>query len=334
MIQDSVKPVATTLWLLLLLIGSRESVWADDAKSLFREYSNRIYQIRIIDRSSGKQASIGSGFLITAEGLLITNYHVISDYAHQPERFNVEFVTHDGQQGALSLINIDVVNDLALLKLDVAPGYFIELADSLPAHGESIYSIGNPHDIGWTVIPGTYNGIAAYSFYERIHFSGSVNPGMSGGPLFTGDGNIVGLVTRVVTSTGDGQTVQGVGFALPTDRILAVAERIISAGTDFPRPDFGVVDERTLSDFVAGQIGVDRTEGTFLVEISRVGGLAQAGLRPGDIILSLNGFPLTSDSPYLNVLQELEPGQPVDVVYVDQEGDEHSVEVIPVLRTR
>jgi serine protease Do len=242
MIQDSVKPVATTLWLLLLLIGSRESVWADDAKSLFREYSNRIYQIRIIDRSSGKQASIGSGFLITAEGLLITNYHVISDYAHQPKRFNVEFVTHDGQQGALSLINIDVVNDLALLKLDVTPGYFIELADSLPAHGESIYSIGNPHDIGWTVIPGTYNGIAAYSFYERIHFSGSVNPGMSGGPVLNDSGRVIGV--NVATAGNQ------LSFLVPLNRVAAFVQT--SSETEF--------DVATGRDAIAQQLRTNQRE--------------------------------------------------------------------------
>ena len=137
--------------------------WAQDAKALFSEYSDRIYQVRIIDRSSGKQAGLGSGFLINAEGFLVTNYHVVSAFTNHPDRFNVEYVRNDGEKGSLTLVNLDVVNDLALLKLDQSPGYFIELANTLPSHGELIYSIGNPHDLCWTVSPGTYNGITAHS---------------------------------------------------------------------------------------------------------------------------------------------------------------------------
>lgn len=186
-------------------------VSAQDAKALFSEYSNRIYQVRIIDRSSGKQAGLGSGFLINADGFIVTNYHVISEFTDHPERYNVEFVRHNGEKGPLSLIKLDVVNDLALLRLDKAPSYFIELASSLPAHGESIYSIGNPHDLGWTVIPGTYNGIAAHSVYERIHFSGSVNPGMSGGPVLNQAGQVIGV--NVATSGNQ------VSFLVPLNRL-------------------------------------------------------------------------------------------------------------------
>ena len=166
---------------------------AQDATELFSEYSDRIYQVRIVDRVSGKQAGLGSGFLISADGLLVTNYHVVSEYTDHPERYDVEFVRLNGEKGPLTLAKIDVVNDLALLRLDQAPGYFIELASKLPAHGEAIYSIGNPHDLGWTVIPGTYNGITARSIYERIHFSGSVNPGMSGGPVLNQAGQVIGV---------------------------------------------------------------------------------------------------------------------------------------------
>lgn len=199
------------------MAATQHTAWAQDAESLFSEYSNRIYQIRIIDRSSGKQAALGSGFLISADGLIITNYHVVAEFANHPERYGVEFVHHNGDKGSLSLVNLDVVNDLALLRRDQAPGYFLRLASALPAHGESIYSIGNPHDLGWTVIPGTYNGIAAYSVYERIHFSGSVNPGMSGGPVL----NAAGAVIGVNVATAGNQ----LSFLVPLNRLTAFIAR-------------------------------------------------------------------------------------------------------------
>jgi serine protease Do len=189
------------------------TAWAQDAKSLFSEYGNRIYQIRIIDRNSGKQAGLGSGFLVDADGHVITNYHVISAYTHHPDRFDIEFVSHAGDKGALALVNLDVINDLALLQLSDPPDYFIKLADQLPEHGEAIYSIGNPHDLGWTVIPGTYNGIAAHSVYERIHFSGSVNPGMSGGPVLNSRGKVIGV--NVATAGNQ------LSFLVPLNRLTA-----------------------------------------------------------------------------------------------------------------
>jgi serine protease Do len=199
------------------------TAWAQDAKSLFSEYGNRIYQIRIIDRSSGKQAGLGSGFVVDTAGHVITNYHVISAYTHHPDRFDIEFVSHAGDKGALTLVNLDVINDLALLRLKDPPEYFIELADELPEHGEAIYSIGNPHDLGWTVIPGTYNGIAAHSVYERIHFSGSVNPGMSGGPVLNSRGNVIGV--NVATAGNQ------LSFLVPLNRLSAFIEK--SATSNF-----------------------------------------------------------------------------------------------------
>jgi len=195
----------------VFLTATTATALAQDAQSLFSEYSNRIYQVRIIDRASGKQAGLGSGFLISADGFVVTNYHVVSEFTDHPERYAVEFVSHNGEHGPLSLIKLDIVNDLALLRLDEAPGYFIELATALPAHGEAIYSIGNPHDLGWTVIPGTYNGITAHSFYQRIHFSGSVNPGMSGGPVLNQSGQVIGV--NVATAGNQ------VSFLVPLNRL-------------------------------------------------------------------------------------------------------------------
>ena len=210
-------------------------VQAEDAESLFSEYSNRIYQIRIIDRNSGKRAGLGSGFLVDANGLVVTNYHVVSAYADRPERYDVEYVRHDGHKGPLSLVDIDVVNDLALLRLLNPPGYFVELADALPAHGESIYSIGNPHDLGWTVVPGTYNGIAANSFYERIHFSGSVNPGMSGGPVLNSAGKVIGVN---VASAGN-----QLSFLVPLNRLAAFIERSSETELDIVSIDDVIADQ-------------------------------------------------------------------------------------------
>ena len=154
---------------------------------------------------------------ISHDGMVVTNYHVISEYTSHPGRYRIEYVSFDKSRGELSLVDIDVINDLAILKREDFLGAYLDLADSLPFQGESIYSLGNPHDLGLTVVPGTYNGIASQSLYERIHFSGSINPGMSGGPVLNSEGKVIG----VNVSTAGNQ----ISFLVPLDRLSALIER-------------------------------------------------------------------------------------------------------------
>lgn len=206
--------------LFLLMLGAGivpRLTAAQDATALFTEYSNRIYQIRIIEQASGKQAALGSGFQVSYDGLVVTNYHVISEYTSHPDRYRVEYVATDGSTGELSLVDIDVISDLALLQRAEGFGSYLELAPNLPLQGESIYSLGNPHDLGLTVVPGTYNGIASHSLYERIHFSGSINPGMSGGPALNARGEVIGV--NVATAGNQ------ISFLVPLDRLAALVNR-------------------------------------------------------------------------------------------------------------
>ncbi len=202
----------------ILLLLCNVTAYGQDAISLFNEYSSRIYQIRIIEQASGKQAAIGSGFQISGDGIVVTNYHVVSEYINNSDRYHIEYVDHNGEKGALTLIDFDVINDLALVKRDIQGGQFLAIATSLPRQGEAIYSLGNPHDLGLTVIPGTYNGIAAYSLYQRIHFSGSINPGMSGGPVLNSSGEVVGV--NVATAGNQ------ISFLVPLDKLSKLINRL------------------------------------------------------------------------------------------------------------
>ncbi|MEX2354144.1 MAG: serine protease, partial [Gammaproteobacteria bacterium] len=207
------RSLILTCWLLLIC----KQPLAQEAISLFNEYSGRIYQIRIIEESTGKQAALGSGFQISHDGTIVTNYHVISEYTSHPDRYRIEYVAHDGRRGELELLDIDVINDLSLLKRDDYSGQYLEIAEELPVQGQSIYSLGNPHDLGLTVVPGTYNGIAAYSLYKRIHFSGSINPGMSGGPVLNSSGQVIGV--NVATAGNQ------ISFLVPLEYLVALIKR-------------------------------------------------------------------------------------------------------------
>ncbi|MCP5146184.1 MAG: trypsin-like peptidase domain-containing protein [Gammaproteobacteria bacterium] len=166
---------------------------AQDARELFSQYRDDIYQIRVIELSSGAQSALGSGFIVSDDGIIVTNFHVVSDFVHHPLSYRLQVVAFDKSQHDAVLLDVDVIHDLAVLRVAGRPLEHLTLAPELPEQGDAIYSIGNPHDLGWTVIPGIYNGLAAHSFYERIHFSGSVNPGMSGGPVLNSTGQVVGV---------------------------------------------------------------------------------------------------------------------------------------------
>jgi serine protease Do len=163
------------------------------AKALFDEVQDRVYQVRVIDVASGDKYSIGSGFLVSDTGYIATNFHVVSSFVHEPEKYRLEYVRHDGSVGPLRLMATDVVHDLALVFSGDAPATFLPLATDPLANGDRIYSMGNPHDLGMTIIEGTYNGLVENSRYKKILFSGSLNPGMSGGPALNTDGAVIGI---------------------------------------------------------------------------------------------------------------------------------------------
>lgn len=183
------------------------------AQNLFGQYRTALYQIKIIELESGNKSSIGSGFQIDTSGNVVTNYHVVSEYVYNPDKFRIEYLAHDGSEGQLQLVDVDVINDLALVRkvaLSEQENAF-PIAQSLPKQGSAIYSLGNPHDLGMIVVPGTFNGLKKSSFYQRIHFTGSINPGMSGGPVV----NELGEVMGVNVATAGNQ----IGFLIPLAKI-------------------------------------------------------------------------------------------------------------------
>lgn len=182
----------------ILFLLSSFSFGSDLAKNLFREYSNRIFQVRVIEKISGKKTSIGSAFLVSSDGLIATNFHVIADVVHESKLYNLELVNSEDIVKPVSIENFDIIHDLAILKdstINIDP---FKLGNSELDNGTELFSLGNPRDLGSSIVSGTYNGLLKKSMYRKIHFSGSINPGMSGGPAIDQDGNVIGI--NVATS--------------------------------------------------------------------------------------------------------------------------------------
>ncbi len=183
------------LKILLLLVAFLLPVTAGatSADTLFKINENKIYQIRVIDIVSGDKSSIGSGFTINAGGMITTNYHVISDVVQYPDRYRLEYQDFEGEQGILSIHAIDIVHDLALVQRPGQGLAYFKLSSVKPSQGSRIFSMGNPFDLGMTIIEGNFNGYLKYSMHEKVLFSGALNPGMSGGPAFDATGQVIGI---------------------------------------------------------------------------------------------------------------------------------------------
>lgn len=187
-------------------------VSADTAQQLFSTYADRLYQIKVIEKISKRKSAIGSGFLVSADGLLVTNYHVISKFVHEPDKYYLEAMSVDNKVESVTVEDFDIINDLALIRFSGKNRPYLQISDKVMRKGDPIFSLGNPLDLGTAVVPGTYNGFTKQSYYKRIHFTGAINPGMSGGPVLNSHGKVIGV--NVATAGNQ------VGFLVVADKLI------------------------------------------------------------------------------------------------------------------
>ena len=206
--------------------ASATPVATSAAQSMWTNSRTRLLRIRIVPIGQTSQASVGSGFFVSNDGLLISNFHVISLVALKPDRYEALYETPSGEKGSLSLLGVDVVNDVALLRIKngslagkPTDQLNFRAASSVLQRGEHIFSLGNPLDVGFAVVEGTYNGLVERSFTPRLFFSGAINGGMSGGPALDAQGSVVGIN---VAKRLDGEQVS---FLVPAEH----AQKLIAA---------------------------------------------------------------------------------------------------------
>ncbi len=183
---------------------------------LFEGLKDSIVQVRVIEQHSGTKSTIGSGFRFGEQKRIITNYHVVSAYVFDAERYSVDIIRSDGKTIPATVEQIDVVHDLAVLRPseDSSTATSLRIAAGPLRKGEKVFALGNPHDLGLAIVEGTYNGEIEESLYQRIHFTGSLNGGMSGGPAVLADGSLIGVN---VSTQGD-----QVSFLVPASFVAGV----------------------------------------------------------------------------------------------------------------
>lgn len=179
------------------------------AKHTISSYKDSIFQVRIINVDSNNARSFGSGFYIGDGSLIATNYHVVNSVLFEPENYRAIIEIND-EEIPLKIEAVDAISDVAILSVPVQRPA-LALSAQPPERGERLYSVGNPHDLGMTIVEGNYNGLVDNRFFDQIHFSGALNPGMSGGPNLNAAGEVVGL--NVATKGNQ------VGFLVPVSKL-------------------------------------------------------------------------------------------------------------------
>lgn len=243
------------------------------------------------------ESSLGSGVIIQADGLVVTNAHVVKSADE------ITVVLNDGREFDAKLALSDEASDLALLRIDVGDQK-IPYASMRPSEtlevGDLVLAIGNPFGVGQTVTSGIVSAqgrssldINDFNFF--IQTDAAINPGNSGGALVTLDGGVVGINTAIYSRDGGSL---GIGFAIPSEMVASViaAERAGSAGEDgVIRPWLGVSAQGITQD-IADSLGLDKPQGALISALHSASPLKKAGIKVGDVILSLNGKPIRDPS--------------------------------------
>ncbi|MBN3815626.1 Do family serine endopeptidase [Paraburkholderia sp. Se-20369] len=279
------------------------------------------------DRNARKQqdepaANLGSGVIVSPEGYILTNQHVV-DGADQ-----IEVALADGRTATAKVIGSDPETDLAVLKINMTDLPTITLGRSDQSRvGDVVLAIGNPFGVGQTVTMGIIsalgrNHLGINTFENFIQTDAPINPGNSGGALVDVNGNLLGINTAIYSRSGGSL---GIGFAIPVSTARTVLESIITTGS-VTRGWIGV-EPQDVTPEIAESFGLQQKSGAIVAGVLQSGPADKAGIKPGDILVSVNGEEITDTTKLLNVVAQIKPGATAKV-HVVRKGKEFDVNVV------
>ncbi|CAB3763273.1 2-alkenal reductase [Burkholderia puraquae] len=279
------------------------------------------------DRNARKQqdepaANLGSGVIVSPEGYILTNQHVV-DGADQ-----IEVALADGRTATAKVIGSDPETDLAVLKINMTNLPTITLGRSDQSRvGDVVLAIGNPFGVGQTVTMGIIsalgrNHLGINTFENFIQTDAPINPGNSGGALVDVNGNLLGINTAIYSRSGGSL---GIGFAIPVSTARTVLESIITTGS-VTRGWIGV-EPQDVTPEIAESFGLSQKSGAIVAGVLQGGPADKAGIKPGDILVSVNGDEITDTTKLLNTVAQIKPGTPTKV-HVVRKGKEFDMNVV------
>ena len=262
------------------------------------------------------QLSLGSGVIVSREGFILTNDHVVEGVSE------IQVTLHDGRTVIGKTVGTDPDTDLAVVRIS-APGITpITFGQSEQARvGDLVLAIGDPFSVGQTVTMGIISAVgreigSANPFGSFIQTDAAINPGNSGGALVDTNGNLIGINTLIFSRSGG---YQGIGFAIPVSIARRVMEQIIETGS-VTRGWFGV-DVADISPELAESLGLKGTRGAIVGAIERGSPAEKGGIRLGDVIVAIDGREVRDVSAALNAIAEVAPGKSVPVRVVRRNGE-------------
>ena len=249
--------------------------------------------------------SLGSGVIVSPQGYILTNSHMVR------AADEIEVLLADGRKATPRVVGDDPETDLAVLKIDMKNLPAITFGRSDDANvGDVVLAIGNPYGVGQTVTMGIISALGRShlglnTFENFIQTDAAINPGNSGGALVDVSGNLIGINSAIYTRTGGSQ---GIGFAIPTSVAKQVMEQIIKNGS-VTRGWIGV-EAQDMSKELAESFKLPNTSGALIAGVVKSGPADKAGVKPGDILLAVEGKPVTDSLGMLNLIAALPPGKP------------------------
>lgn len=257
---------------------------------------------------SQPENSLGSGVIVSDQGLILTNNHVIATADE------IEIALSDGRKMPAKVVGTDPDTDLALIKVDAdhLPAITFASSDKLNV-GDVVLAIGNPFGVGQTVTQGIVSALGrshlGINIYENfIQTDASINPGNSGGALIDADGNLVGINSAIYSRSGGSM---GIGFAIPTALARQVMEQIVAQG-NVTRGWIGI-EAQDITPELAESFRLSKPQGALIAGVLRNSPADRAGLRAGDILLTIEGKPVIDSGSMLNLIAALKPNQKATV---------------------
>ena len=267
----------------------------------------------------------GSGVIITQDGYIVTNNHVIDGAT------KIEITLNSNQTYPATLIGTDPATDVALLKIDATGLPFIPFADSDKLRlGEWVIAIGSPYDLRSTITAGIVsakgrsmpNYTGEFKIESFIQTDAAVNPGNSGGALVDKAGNLVGINTAIISQTG---SYTGYSFAVPSNIVKKIVYDLMDFGS-VKRAVLGITMQ-PIDDKIASDLKLSSLNGVYIVEVSKSGAADIAGLKAGDVLVAIDSINITTPSSVQEAVSRFSPGDKAEITVI-RAGKELKVDVI------